>query len=204
MASVTTTPYSLSEKQNLRRHESEKIKSSIAMSVLLVSLTMLFATLILAFVVYRLSSEYWPPMGMERPSLLFPVLSTILILLSSVSFEFYQSGLKRGDSNTAKSSYIITLVLGFGFLVTQTLLWQSLATQGYLVDTGVFASMLHSFTWIHAAHIVLGLLWLLYLIPTLKADRLFMNYEIRITSAGKFWHFLGIAWVLLFVVLFVL
>jgi cytochrome c oxidase subunit III len=204
MTTLSSAQYSLNEKNNLLKHESEKIKSSIAMSVLLVSLTMLFATLVLAFVVFRLSSEFWPPMGMERPSLFYPVLSTVLILLSSITFEFYQTALKKTDTASARLCLLLTLVLGFSFLGTQTLLWQTLAQEGYLIDTGVFASMLHSFTWIHAAHIVCGLLWLLYLIPTLKADRLFMNYEIRITSAGKFWHFLGIAWVLLFVVLFVL
>lgn len=112
--------------------------------------------------------------------------------------------LKKKDRELARFHYFLTLFLGFGFLVAQGFLWSSLKSNGYLVDTGVFASMLHSFTWIHAAHILMGLLWLLYLLPTITLGASFEKYEIRIVNAGKFWHFLDVIWVLLFVVLFVL
>jgi len=199
---IETMNTNLLTEQN-RQNEMQKLRSSIAMSVLLVSFSMLFATLILSFVVFRLSSDMWPPMGMERLPLLFPVLSTVLILVSSLTFEFFVGALKKADTELARILFVSTWVLGLGFMATQFLLWNQMQELGYVLETGIFASMIYSFTWIHAAHIILGLAWLLFLIPALKQQVSFSSFEARILSAGKFWHFLGIVWVLLFITLFV-
>lgn len=173
------------------------------MSVFLVSLSMLFATLILGFIVFRLSSDSWPPMGMERPSLFYPLLSTAFIVVSSLTLEVYIASFKQGIVGKARTFLGLTLGLGVGFLGAQFLLWEHLKSAGYVVDTGVFASMLHSFTWVHAAHIVMGVAWLLYLIPTVSSSAQRHTFEVRVTSAAKFWHFLDIVWLLLFAILFV-
>jgi cytochrome c oxidase subunit III len=200
---MSTTQLSLNSQIEAVERQAQRMKSSIAMTVFLVSLAMMFATLILSFVVFRLSSTSWPPMGMDRPTLFYPLISSFFIIASSFAFEVYAGALKKGDFELSKLSYWLTVLLGLAFLVAQVMLWNNLTSEGYLVDTGVFASMLHSFTWVHAAHIVMGLIWLLYLLPTTKLGATFERYEIRVSCAGKFWHFLGIVWVLLFVILFV-
>lgn len=195
---------SISAQQELRRN-GEQLKSSIAMAVALVSFSMLFASLLLGYAVFRLTAESWPPMGMEPVPLTYPFLSTVLILLSSLTFHLFQNSFFNKAKSSARNWLVLTLGLGLAFMGSQVLLWRQLAHElGYVVETGVFASLIHVFTWVHAAHIVAGLAWLLFLMPALKQDAQVLDYENRVLSAGKFWHFLDLIWIIMFVTLFVL
>lgn len=195
---------SVSAQQELTR-TGEQLKSSIAMAVALVSFSMLFASLLLGYAVYRLTAESWPPMGMEPVPLTYPLISTALILLSSLTFHMFQASFFDKAIAQARKWFILTLCLGLAFMGSQVLLWRQLANElGYVVETGIFASLIHAFTWVHAAHVVAGLIWLLWLLPVLKSDARVIDYENRVLSAGKFWHFLDFIWIIMFVTLFVL
>ena len=175
----------------------EEIISSVAMTVTLVSFAMLFASLMMGFAMYRFTTPTWPPAGIIRPNLFLPGLSTLFIFLSSLSYIWFQKNISN------KKGLYLTLILGIGFLVSQTFFWHDLKTHGILVSSGLFASIIYAFTWVHAAHIVaaLGLLvWLILgAINEINAKSL-----IRVSNVGKFWHFLGIVWLVMFVSIFVL
>jgi cytochrome c oxidase subunit 3 len=173
--------------------EGEKLSSSIAMTMTLVSFSMLFATLFLGYVSYRLTSEIWPPVGMQRLTLGLPTASTMIILASSLTYLFFEQ--------TAKKKWLVmTTILGFVFMVTQLYFWRDLKLSGVYVDTTIFASMVYAVTWIHAAHVVLGLLALLLLLNRLRNN----ESPLWIKNIGQFWHFLGLTWFLIFVGIFVL
>lgn len=175
------------------------------MAVALVSFSMLFASLLLGYAVFRLTAESWPPMGMEPVPLTYPFISTVLILLSSLTFHLFQTSFFNKARTRARNWLFLTFALGLAFMGSQVLLWRQLANElGYVVETGVFASLIHVFTWVHAAHIVAALIWLLWLLPALKREARVPDYENRVLSAGKFWHFLDLIWIIMFVTLFVL
>jgi cytochrome c oxidase subunit 3 len=184
--------------KNLSQNEQgQEIISSIGMIVALVSFAMLFATLMMGFAMYRLTAPAWPPAGMIRPSLLLPSLSTIFIFLSSLSYMWFEKNIAN------KKGLILTTLLGLGFMLIQSLLWGHLKSQGIFASSGIYPSIIYAFTWIHAAHIVAGLgllVWLLFF--ALKEVN--MKARLRASSVGKFWHFLGIVWFIMFVTIFVL
>lgn len=185
MASATVETHSLSE--------GEKLSSSIAMTMTLVSFSMLFATLFLGYISYRLTSEIWPPVGMQRLSLGLPTISTLFILLSSFTYLLFE--------NSGERKWLgVTTFLGFAFMATQFLFWRDLDLSGIYVDTTIFASMIYAFTWIHAGHVVGGLLGLLILLMRLGRH----SSALWIKNIGQFWHFLGITWFIIFVGIFVL
>lgn len=175
--------------------EGEKIISSVTMAVVLVSFGMLFLTLMMGFALFRFTAPVWPPAGMEKPSLYLPALSTFLIALSSLSFVQFEKDIKNKKFLTA------TLVLGLGFMFLQILFWQGLKAKGIFVSSGIFASILYSFTWIHAAHIIAALALLVWLYADVKDES---KAILRVNNVGKFWHFLGIVWLIMFVTIFVL
>jgi cytochrome c oxidase subunit 3 len=183
-----------------RERQAKKLASSIAMLVILVSLSMLFATLLLGYSAYRLTSPVWPPMGMDKVSLYYPTISSIIILVSSLTFMFFEKGFKEQNKN-AIYWLLGTIVLGIAFMVAQFLLWGSMKNDGYYVETGIFASLIYGLTWIHAAHIIAGILFLAAMIP--YALKLNLEHENKVENAGKFWHFLGIVWALMYLAVFV-
>jgi cytochrome c oxidase subunit 3 len=183
-----------------RAKEGDQVISSIAMVVTLVSFGMLFLTLMMSFALFRFTAPVWPPAGMEKPSLVIPSISTFFIFLSSLTFFYFQKISANGLVDRKKLG--MTIVFGTAFMVSQILFWNELKTQGIFVSSGIFASILYAFTWIHAAHIVLGLALLCWLFLGLSnPDK---KTAVRISNVGKFWHFLGIVWLIMFVTIFVL
>lgn len=180
--------------------EGDKIISSVAMIVTLVSFGMLFLTLMMAFALFRFTAPVWPPAGMERPSLLLPGFSTALIIISSFLFHKFESGLAKNIIN--KGYLLITIMLGSAFMASQVLFWRELKAHGIYVSSGVFPSIIYAFTWIHAAHIVAGLGLLVWLYDGLKKPTAMTT--VKASNVGKFWHFLGIVWLIMFVTIFVL
>jgi cytochrome c oxidase subunit 3 len=176
--------------------EGRKIVSSISMIVTLISFAMLFATLMMGFAIYRITSPVWPPQGMMRPSLIIPSLSTLSIFLSSLAFISFEKNPKK------HKGLFLTMALGLMFMMFQFIFWNSLKAQGILASSGIFGSIIYAFTWIHAAHIVVALLllgWLIFKVRTTEA-----SLENTISNIGKFWHFLGIVWAIMFLTIFVL
>lgn len=166
--------------------------SNISMIVTLISFTMLFATLFLGYAMYRLTSEQWPPMGMEALSLGLPSLSTFVIAFSSYTYWKFE---KNGKTFWLKA----TGFFGLLFMVSQLMLWSSLQASGLYAGSGIFGSIVYGFTWIHAAHILMGLGALVWLNFKLKRNN---ATQLTVQNVGKFWHFLGIVWLVMFVFIF--
>lgn len=179
------------------KDQGQEIIASVGMIVALVSFAMLFATLMMGFAMFRLTSPVWPPAGMTKPSLILPALSTVIIFLSSLCYMKFEKDISD------KRGLIATIALGFGFMLIQTLLWKSLKTQGIFVSSGIFPSIIYAFTWIHAAHIVAALGMLVWLYVNVQKG-VTPKTQLQTANVGKFWHFLGIVWFIMFVTIFVL
>ncbi len=176
--------------------EGEKITASIGTMVAMVSFAMLFASLFLGFAIYRLNSPVWPPMGITKPGLFFPLLSTVVIVTSSFFIEKFNRGLRKID-------FFISLTLGVLFLTAQLYLWKDLHQGGLYASSGIYGSLIYTFTWIHAGHIVLGLVFLFLLSPLVIRGEFTNKNILKINSVTKFWHFLAIVWLLMLFFLFI-
>lgn len=181
----------------------ERATHSIAMIMALVSFSMLFATLMLGYVAYRFTADVWPPLGMQRPNLGLPTISTAIILLSSLSYFVMESAYIKSDFKKFKALFYVTFVLGSAFMVSQLFLWKDLDSTGIYVDTTVFASIIYAFTWVHAAHVVGGIIAFFFLIPSLLGKRVKYKSELWIKNVGQYWHFLGIVWAIIYFSIFV-
>ncbi len=177
--------------------ELNHFKNSVAMTVTLISFGMMFASLFLGYFLVRFNAPAWPPVEIENLPKVLPFLSTLVMALSSWTFVLLE---KRGEK---KMLWLATFGLGVLFLGLQFLLWNALAESGILVSNGNVPSMVYAFTWVHAGHIVLALmlvLWLGHLIFRNPAQLT----DVKLINVGKFWHFLGVIWFLMYLMLFVL
>lgn len=184
--------------------ERSRTAASIAMTIMLVSFSMLFATLFLGYVVFRVQSEFWPPMGMQRVPLFFPLLSTFFIAVSSFTYwRFEKAFFQRLDKRVMKGWLFATIALALGFFYSQWMLWNAMWELDLYVAAGVFPSLLHAFTWIHLAHMGLGLILLFILSYKIPRTDYAIADENKVVNFGKYWHFVDIVWLLIFVVLFI-
>lgn len=175
----------------------EQFKNSVAMTVTLISFGMLFASLFLGYFLVRFNAPAWPPVEIENLPSLLPFLSTLVMGLSSWTY------FKMEKTNEKKKFWLITVLLGCLFIGLQFALWNALAASGIFVSNGNVPSMVYAFTWLHAGHIVVALglvVWLGYFIFR-KPQAL---TETKLINVGKFWHFLGVIWLMMYLMLFVL
>lgn len=180
-----------------------ELSTSIGMLTILVSFSMLFATLFLGYAVFRFSNPVWPPNGLERVDLFLPSLSTFIICLSSFSFFAYEKqSLSNVEVKNSTFWLLVTLILGIFFLISQYQLWVDMESSGLNKATGIYASINYGFTWIHAGHILIGLLLLIALFFINSSNLDSIKKLLWIKNIGKFWHFLGIIWILMFVFIF--
>ena len=176
--------------------EGEKVMSSIGMIILLISFSMLFLTLFMGYAVYRLTATTWPPMGMSELPRLQAHFSTGLIITSSIGYYFFEHKKKV-------ELLFITLFLGVLFVFSQFALWQGLKELGIYAGTGIFASIIYGYTWTHAAHMLLGLIALSFLIFKLKLSGKNVAQTL-IENVGMFWHFLAIIWLVMYTLIFLI
>jgi cytochrome c oxidase subunit III len=182
---------------NTHQAQEKLMQHSIAMTVTLISFGMLFASLFLGYFLVRFNSPTWPPVEIEGMPKLTPFLSTLVIGLSSLSYYQLEKSSQKGFY------WLVTFLLGLAFLGLQSLLWSGLKASGILISHGQVPSMVYAFTWIHAGHIVMGLIALLWLGVFIFKKKNQLT-QIKLMNVGKFWHFLGIVWLLMYLMIFVL
>jgi cytochrome c oxidase subunit 3 len=183
---------------NTQERAEKMLQSSIAMTVTLISFGMLFASLFLGYFLVRFNAPVWPPVEIENLPKVLPFLSTIVIALSSLTY------FKMEKKQDQRSLYwFLTVGFGVAFLALQTLLWTKLKKSGILVENGQVPSMVYAWTWIHAGHIVIGLIALLWLGIFVFKKKTELT-EVKLANVGKFWHFLGVVWLLMYLMIFVL
>ncbi len=170
------------------------------MTMVLITGGMLFATLFMGYAVFRSSSVVWPPVGVEKVELTIPLLSTVIIALSSYFMFQTTKAIKSGDLSKATLELNFTLILGGAFMLIQSYFWYSLKASGFYVTSGIFTSIVYAYTWIHALHVVFGLISLLWLKWSFKKN---LNLTQKCINVERFWHFLGIIWGLMFLTIFV-
>ena len=102
------------------------------------------------------------------------------------------------DQKRAVRNYlIVTFLLGSMFIVLKLIEWSHLVAEGFTIGTQA-GSIFYISTGAHGVHVFAGLLIMLYLI--FKADT--VGYDERngqgIEYFGLYWHFVDLAWVVIF------
>ena len=171
--------------------QDKRLAGAIAMTLLLTTLGMLFASLFMGLAVFRTNSDTWPPMGLPRVPWMFPALSTLCIAASSWCYW-------RLEKTLRPLAWWGALAFGALFMLSQCLVWKQMHGMGLYASSGIFASLIYAFTWIHAGHIAVGLLALAWAYPRRAGIP-----QSRLSNIGKFWHFLSVTWFLIYLALFV-
>lgn len=175
----------------------------IGMVIFLGSWTVMFAGLFFGFAMHRVTAVQWPPPSLAAIPFGLPVASTVLIVLSSLSLSRYGKLVVAGEQSQPRRWLLRTIALGITFFGVQSAIWYGAISSGLTPKTGHFAGHMYLMTGFHALHVLVGLALLWRLLPLTDAGpspRLLTSA--RLTT--MFWHFVGVAWVLIFLLLFVL
>ena len=178
----------------------------LGMALFLLSLGMVFAATIIAYVVVRLqlvAENDWKPEGTPGlPWLL--LLSTFFLLFSSGTLHAAMRSARLGQSAARVGGWMsVTCVLALAFLGSQVIAWIDLFRANLIFDESLYAWTFYILTGLHAFHVLCGLPPLA--LTTRNAWRGAYGTD-AVSRSGLFhcaayWHFLDGVWVVLFLVL---
>ena len=170
----------------------------------LVGSSILFLAMIFMFVIWLNQNELTLRFSLPKQF----IVSTTLILVSSFTLTSVKKCFRNDDAKGLLLSLSSTLILGISFCVLQVLGWKSLYDHGFYIDGEVGISFLYIISGLHLAHILAGLLYLLYITfnafdnwnDPIKALVYFSNKyeEVKLEVFSTFWHFIDVLWVVLF------
>lgn len=202
-----------SRHQRLRRYR-------MGMVLCIISVTTLFIGLSSAYMM-RQGLGRWDPASQQfihdwQP-LLLPFrqlwINTFLLLVSSISLElarrtmarnaeFHTLGIVPLRSKADLPWLMLTVLLGFGFLAGQIVVWTSLRTQGLFLSGSPSSSFFYMLTGLHALHLSGGLIALLYAACAKWLRIRFESQQIALDVTAWYWHFMGLLWVFIFGLLY--
>lgn len=188
---------------NLKPRREDEVNSYLAMTIVLASFAMFFASLFVAYFVLRMRQGQWPPAGTPDFPKVLPLVNTFVLLFSSVLIEMALSQIQASNNNKFKLFLSGTIFFGLAFLGLQVLLWSEVWELGLHVGTGPLGSIFYGFTVLHALHIVAGLIALLSLVPGALKGIYLEKGSLRVRMVALFWHFMDVIWILLYFAIFV-
>jgi len=169
----------------------------------------LFGAFIGSYVFVRFSHGWqaWHHDFIPEEHVVLPgLINTYLLLASSFAVVLALAFAKRENGRAVLGFLSLTFLLGVGFLINKAIEWIHLIHDvGWGFSTNIGSSTFYLTTGIHGAHVIVGLLLLLFLIVR-SADGAYLGEENADTIEyfGLYWHFVDIVWLFLFPLFYIL
>ena len=142
------------------------------------------------------------PTGKTLFSLSNAALETVLLLVSSTTFGFASLASRQGNRSAVMGWLAITFLLGGGFVVLEIREFVGMIGVGAGPDRSGFLSAFFTLVGTHGTHVSVGLIWIVILTTQVALKGLTAPVTSRLFRLGLFWHFLDIAWVGIFSVVY--
>ncbi|MFD0761810.1 heme-copper oxidase subunit III [Lutibacter aestuarii] len=181
-------------KQEYKQAKRKSAKPMLWVSM--ISMVMMFAGLTSAYVVSRKRSDW---VSFDLPNAFYT--STILIVLSSITFILAKNFIKKNNYKLTSTFLITTLLLGIGFIFFQFQGFNELFDAGFVFageQSTVKSSFIYGITLAHLAHIAAGIVVLLVVIFNHFNKKYSSKDSLGLELGAIFWHFVDILWIYLF------
>jgi cytochrome c oxidase subunit 3 len=172
--------------------------------VFLMAGVMLFAGLVGGYLALRYAGPGWPPPGMPPLPKALAGFNTLVLALSSIFLVRALRAERRLDARGLRRGLALACLLGVLFLVLQAVQWSRLFANGLSFAGTTYGTTFYVLTGAHAAHAMAGVVWLLLAAVGQRepwvSDRRRKSAEI----CAMYWHFVGLVWLGLYVVMYLL
>jgi len=194
----------------------------LAVAIALAAIYMLFFAFTAPFVLRQLVGHFdqhvngyvrdWQAITLPFGVLLF---NTGLLVLSSLTLEkarrvaFQEAavavaaaipGVKAADGSRVPWLGM-TILLGFGFLGGQLAAWRELMAHGIYMSTVKSSSFFYVITGLHGAHLIGGLLALIYAAVAVRRTHGYDRKRVTLDVTSWYWHSMTVLWIYVLVLL---
>lgn len=160
----------------------------------------LFGVVIAADLYLRVNSAAWPSAGVF--SIPMGTAMTYILLASAFTFSYGLNSIRSGNTAGLKLGLVATLLLGAAFLGLKALEWSAHFADGFTFSSGLVATTYYFTTGMHALHVLVGLLGLLYFIVAAGKGIVTQEKHETLALFGLYWLFVDIVWLFVFPVIY--
>ena len=156
-----------------------------------------------SFLFLALLSTRFYLQGVQRPDELnqpVGLVISIVLLLSSLTAYRSEMAAAYGDQKRFQRNMLFTIGLGLLFVAGVVIEWRE-AFHAFPPSTG-FGTIFFTMTGIHAAHVVSGILLLAVVLYLGRDERFTKGSHWGVEGVVKYWHFVDVAWVLIYPTLY--
>ncbi len=161
----------------------------------------LFGPLFMAYFFVRANSAItgflWPLPGQVHPITIGAV-NTVLLFTSGLTMSLALIAAKRGEQNALKYSLLATFLLGLVFIIIKGFEWAELFAEGITFGTDIAASLYFIMTGVHGAHVIAGLIALVYLIVKAFKGGFTPQKHVGVEGFAIYWGMVDAVWMFLF------
>ena len=160
----------------------------------------LFVCLFFSYYYLGHLAEVWPP---EPPEWPLAVVMLGILASSSLVLGWGEACVRSGQNMAARLAIAGTILLGVSFLGVQTLEYRRHLLK-LQPTTNAYGSLFYTITGFHAAHVVLGLLMLLFVLGLPELGESSRPPHRPLHNAALYWHFVDVVWIVIVLLLYVL
>jgi heme/copper-type cytochrome/quinol oxidase subunit 3 len=181
-------------------HPMSKVSNGkVALFIILISESVFFATLLVAYAALRDQTNW--PVDHHLARLTIPLINTTILLLSVIPAWRAIVSARDGKQSALLTSMAVTLTLGLIFVGGQV---YEFSHAGLHINDQAFGGVFFTLMGFHALHILAGVVFLIInLVRTRLGDFSPSNYDL-IELGSWFWYYVTVVWLVLFAALYLL
>jgi len=210
----------------LRHHfvdlEAQKEASSLGMWIFLVTEVLFFGGMFLAYSIYRETYRAAFEGASNLLDLRLGAFNTVVLILSSLTMALAVWAGQQGRRRLIVLFLLLTMALGATFLGVKVVEYKQkfdrheVPGPHYVIpldeethqplprQSEMFFSLYFCMTGLHAAHMIIGLGLLTWLVMRARRGEFTVRYNTPVDLVGLYWHFVDVVWIFLFPLLYLL
>ena len=196
---MSAIPVGLSSSRPIAHLKIDEERGKYGMWLLILTEGCLFVDLFFSYFYVGNRTHRWMEETAPRLHYVLPMLA-ILIASSFILHILGERQLKKGNYGMARIGVVITIIFGLAFLVLEGLDFREhWPHTNFMSDS--YGSIFNTILGFHAAHVIVGLLMLFYVLflPFGHVDK--TPYR-PLHNAALYWHFVDVVWIFVIVILY--
>jgi cytochrome c oxidase subunit III len=179
----------------------------LGMWLFIVSDSLTFSALLIAYAYVRLSSPDWPRPFEIWPAIIKSTIMTLALLSSSLTMVFAVSAGHKGNRKKAARLLLATMFFGAVFVVLHATEWVTLITAEHVTPwsnpwgTPLFGGAFFGLTGLHMLHVTIGIIYLAVIATGFGRGK-FSAEDVEVS--GLYWHFVDLVWMFIFPMVYLL
>jgi cytochrome c oxidase subunit III len=143
----------------------------------------------------------WPPQGIEPlDPFVYPLLNTLILLLSGTTVTWAHHALIHGDREGFKKGLWVTVALGLIFSAVQAYEYTH-AAFGFAGN--IYGATFYMATGFHGFHVVIGTIFLAVCLWRAYLGDFTPKQHFGFEAAAWYWHFVDVVWLFLFLSIYI-